>query len=205
MDYSFCQSTEITLFHFGEMIRSTESNDTLVQELGQNSFHFNDLMPSINHNGSNTVKQGILARVAGLSLEMVDSIIGKTGNPIGIKSHRPFHSTGEDFLQNYLGMIGLPMDERSDFPEEDSLILLTENAKFDIHIIKKIKKHLSQGKNVIISSGLLHALQDKGLNDIVELRYSDRKAFVQSFTTQEFQSIHIKKSNHNTTNRLSHK
>jgi hypothetical protein len=34
---------------------------------------------------------------------------------------------------------------------------------------------------VVITSGLLHALQDKGIQDIAEIRYTDRKALVKDF------------------------
>ena len=55
-------------------------------------------------------------RVAGYSLEQVDAFLGKLGNPIGIKSYKPYQSTGEDFLHNYLGMIGIPIELYPDFP-----------------------------------------------------------------------------------------
>ena len=32
------------------------------------------------------------------------------GAPIGIASYKPYQSKGEDFLQNYLGNIGLPVE-----------------------------------------------------------------------------------------------
>ncbi len=84
-------------------------------------------------------------------------------------------------------MIGLPMDMQPRFPAEDSVILLTEEAEFDKDIVNKIKKQLTDGKTVIITSGLLRQLQDKGLKDIAELRYTDRKALVQDFTAGTYQ------------------
>ena len=61
------------------------------------------------------------------------------------------------------------------------MILLTEEAAFDKNIVSKIKKQLTQGKSVIITSGLLKALQGKGIEDIAEIRYTDRKALVKDF------------------------
>ncbi len=103
------------------------------------------------------------------------------GNPVGIKSYRPFHATGEDFLQNYLGMIGIPVELSSEFPVDGNMILLTESAKFDSQIVQKIKDRLQSGKNVMITSGLLKALQDKGIADIAELTCTDRKVLVTDF------------------------
>jgi len=33
------------------------------------------------------------------TFEKVDKFLGQLGNPIGIKSYKPYHSLGEDFLQ----------------------------------------------------------------------------------------------------------
>lgn len=61
------------------------------------------------------------------------------------------------------------------------MILLTESAKFDPTIVDKIKQRLQSGKHVMITSGLLRALQGKGIEDIAELTYTDRKALVNEF------------------------
>ncbi len=61
------------------------------------------------------------------------------------------------------------------------MILLTETAKFDPGIVNKIKGQLIAGKSVMITSGLLRALEGRGIEDIVELQYTDRKAIVKVF------------------------
>ncbi len=99
----------------------------------------------------------------------------------GIKCYRPYHSVGEDFLPSFLGMAGLPMDIVPDFPAEDSMILLTASAAFDVNIVNKIKQQLLNGKSVTITSGLLKILQDKGLDDIAELRCTGDKAMVSKY------------------------
>ena len=96
-------------------------------------------------------------------------------------SYRPHHATGEDFLQNYLGMIGIPIDLRPEFPKDAEMIILTESAKSDPEIVKKIQDRLIAGKDVTITSGLLKALQGKGIENIVELEYTDKKALVTDF------------------------
>ena len=83
--------------------------------------------------------------------------------------------SGEDFLHNFLGMLGIPIDLVPEFPAEASVTILTECAKFDSDILTKIKGQLMAGKVVVITSGLLRALQDKGLGDIVEMECTDRK------------------------------
>ena len=51
---------------------------------------------------------------------------------------------------------------------------------------------MTDGKTVVITSGLLKNIQDK-LNDIAELRYTDRKAIVQDYTAGTFHLIHADK------------
>ncbi len=190
---AFAKAPEITLFNIGDMTRPIYPSDRSRWQGQNTSFDFAEMMQPIDYNGNKPVRPSIFARVAGYSFETVDKIMGKTGNPLGIKSYRPYHSTGEDFLQNYLGMIGLPMDMRPEFPADDKVILLTEEAKFDNDIVSKIKNQLTEGKTVVITSGLLRALQDKGLNDIAELRYTDRKAFVQDYAVGGNQLVHTEK------------
>lgn len=122
------------------------------------------------------------SRVAGYSFEVVDKVIGALGNPVGVKSYKPFHSVGEDFLQNYFGMIGIPIDIVPEFPENEPVVLLTETASFDPEIVNKIKKQLQSGKNVVVTSGFYKAMQGRGIEDIVELRVTDRKASVKEFS-----------------------
>src|SRR5208283_2691602 len=62
-----------------------------------------------------------------------------------------------------------------------NLVLLTECAKFDPAIVDKIKAQLVAGKSVVITSGLLRALQGKGIEDIVEVRYTDRKILAHEY------------------------
>ncbi len=78
-------------------------------------------------------------------------------------------------------MIGIPIELYPYFPTNADLVLLTESAKFDPDIVNKIKRQLDAGKSVVITSGLLHALADRGINDIVELRYTDRKLLAHEF------------------------
>ncbi len=188
----FAKAKEQTLFDFRSIARPIYATDRAPWQGQQTSFDYDAMMQPQNYNDGPPTKPTTIARVTGYTFEKVDGFLGKLGNPIGIKSYIPYNSVGEDFLQNYLGMIGLPMNMEPEFPAADSLILLTEEARFDTKIVDKIKRQLTDGKTVVITSGLLHAIQDK-LADIVELRYTDRKAIVQDYTAGTFQLIHTNK------------
>jgi hypothetical protein len=166
-DTVFAKAHEITLFEWSAMTRRFEKGDRSAWENMPTSFNFSDM--------TNGFSEPTWARAAGYSLEQADKFLGQLGNPVGVASYKPFHSTGEDFLHNYLGMIGIPIDLRPEFPTNASLVLLTEAAKADPDILAKIKGQLRAGKSVIITSGLLHALHGKGIEDIAEIRWTDRK------------------------------
>jgi hypothetical protein len=125
-----------------------------------------------------------LGRIAGPVFEQVDQFIGKLGNPVGVKSYKPFHSSGEDYLQSYLGMVGIPMDIVPEFPADAQTVLLTEQASFDPTIVSKIKKQLTDGKTVVITSGLLKALQGKGIEDIADLIYTGSTVSTHEFMAE---------------------
>ena len=114
------------------------------------------------------------ASVAGHALNEIDPVAGKLGNPIGVAVYRPLNSRGDDFLENYLGEVGIPIEVFPEFPKNAHTVLLTEAAKFDPQIVSKIKAHLMDGGNVVITSGLLHALGNQ-LDAICELRDSASK------------------------------
>ncbi len=188
----FAKAREQTLFDFRSITRPIAATDRAAWQGQHTSFDYDEMMQPQNYNGGAPARPTTIARFAGYTFEKVDKFLGELGNPVGIKSYKPYHSVGEDFLQNFLGMIGLPMDMRPEFPAQDSIILLTEEAKFDDEIVDKIKKQLTDGKTVVITSGLLKNIQDK-LNDIAELRYTDRKAIVQDYTAGTFHLIHADK------------
>jgi len=122
-------------------------------------------------------------QAAARAFDAVDSTIGALGQPLALKSYKPFHSTGEDHLQSFLGMIGLPMEIVPKFPDADPLVLLTETAAADPQIVARIEKHLRSGKSVVITSGLLRALQPRGISRIAEIEHTGRVALFSQFLT----------------------
>ncbi|RPH91906.1 MAG: hypothetical protein EHM72_18250, partial [Calditrichaeota bacterium] len=144
-------------------------------------FCWGALVQSIRKSDGNDKPHSEFAPVLGYHLERIDEFLASLGSPIGIKSYKPYHSKGEDFLQNYIGMLGIPMDMTPEFPVDQKIIFLTEQAASDDHIVEKIKQQLIDGKEVMITSGLYHALQGRGIEDIVELELTGRKALVHQF------------------------
>jgi hypothetical protein len=123
------------------------------------------------------------AQAAARAFDAVDSTIGALGRPLALKSYKPFNSTGEDHLQSFLGMIGLPMEIVPKFPDAEPLVLLTETAAADPQIVARIEKHLRAGKSVVITSGLLRVLQPRGIGRIAEIEHTGRVALFSQFLT----------------------
>ena len=176
----FAKAPEIALFAYNQLIGvylNPEIHRTPWQGQGT-SFDYDAMMKPVNLNGQ-TVIPTTIARAAGYTLEKISAFVSQLGKPIGIKSYKPFHSLGDDFLQNYLGMIGLPMDMYSEFPNDQKVVLLTEQAKNDPNIITKIKGQLVKGNDIVITSNLLKAIPEK-LGEIAEFR-ADKIALVNDF------------------------
>ena len=101
-----------------------------------------------------------IASLCGEVFPTIDKFVYKLGNPIGVKSYKCFHTSGEDFLQNWFGMIGIPMDMHPEFPTDQKVVLLTEQAKSDKNLKRKIDKQLRAGGDVVITTGLLKAVPE---------------------------------------------
>jgi hypothetical protein len=181
-DTLFAKAPEITLFSWAAMAdpRAVDPGERAAWKSKPTSFDWDAMVKSYRPAGKADPGPG-WASVAGRSLEHVDKVLGFLGNPKGIPSYKPYQSTGEDFLQNYLGNIGVPIEMTPDFPSSAKTILLTEQAKHDPEIIARIKTQLSSGGNVVITSGFLRAMQDKGLEDIVEWQDTGRVVAVHDF------------------------
>ncbi len=118
--------------------------------------------------------------LAGFVFSELDKLAGQLGEPTGISCYKPFNSEGEEFIHGYLGMLGLPLAPYVQYPTDSNVIFLTESAKKDAALVDKIKASLCAGKSVIITTGLLKAINNQ-LSDIAVINYTDKKSFVKEF------------------------
>jgi hypothetical protein len=171
---------EITLFDLRQMLYPLDAKKSAPRQVTPTSFSFGKVVAPVTAQGA-TFTPSHYARVAGVSFEAVDGLLGKLGKPLGVKSYKPYNSQGsEDFLQNYIGMAGIPVEMVPAFPDEP-VVLLTAQAAADPKIVDRIEAQLRRGKNVVITTGLLKALQGRGLARIAELEDSGRVAQVSRF------------------------
>jgi hypothetical protein len=178
----FAKAPEMTLFAYHELLRPLPPTwRGAWQDSGGTTFDFDAMVAPYRQPDGTYSADLTTARVAGIAMEQADAVVGKLGRPIGVASYKPFHSTGEDFLHNYLGMIGIPIDLRPEYPEDARTLLLTEAAAFDPTIVEKIQRSLQSGATVVITSGLLEALQDRGIQHLAEWRVTGRRFLAREF------------------------
>ena len=177
----FAKAPEITLFNWVAMADpgAVAAGDRSAWSGQRTSFDWDEMTRSMA--GRKSDAGAGWARAAGYSLELADRAVGLLGKPLGIASYKPYQSSGEDYLHDYLGNIGIPIELTPRFPLEADTVLLTESAKSDAALVKQIKGQLTGGKNVVITSGLLHALQGRGIEDIAEWEYTGRQIAVHDF------------------------
>ncbi len=85
-DTLFAKPKEITLWSYGNALETLREPD------------------------GTTKITSILYADAGDTFEKLDSFLGKLGQPYGVAAYKTYHSSGEMYLHNYVGMIGVPMD-----------------------------------------------------------------------------------------------
>jgi hypothetical protein len=144
-------------------------------------FDFRQLLSPLRGASAQASGPKTIPAVAGSVFEQADGFLGKLGKPLGVMSYKPFHSSGEDFLNDFFGMIGIPVEMTPTFPTDAPTVLLTKSAQFDPDIVAKIRKQLTDGKKVVMTSGLFQALQGKGIEDISEIEVTNHRALVRDF------------------------
>lgn len=172
---------EITLFDLKQMHFPLDERFRAPWQNQKTSFRFDALSEPVKLASGETAKPTSYARVAGVSFEAVDGVLAALGKPLGLKSYKPFHSSGEDFLQSYLGMAGIPMEIVPVFPKDEPIVLLTAQAAHDPDIVAKIEEHVRTGHKVVITSGLLKALSHRGIQQIAEIEDTGRVALVKDY------------------------
>jgi hypothetical protein len=179
----FARAPEITLFSWGAMADEAPvpagSRAGWAQE--NTSFDWDAMTKAYRPSGRPDDRGAGWAEAAGYALARIDPVLGQLGRPIGIASYKPYQSHGEDFLQDYLGNVGVPIEMTPDFPSQAPIVLLTQQAAADPDIVAKIKAQLVAGKSVVITTGLMRALQGKGIEDVVEAEVTGRSEAVDGY------------------------
>ena len=125
----------------------------------------------------------------GYQLDKLDALLDHAGNPVGIPCYLPDNCQGEDNLQDFLGMAGLPIVCTPYFPENSKQILLTRSSACDPDIVDKLTEWLKKtGGDAIVTTGFMEALQGKGIEGLTSIRLRGRKITADAYRVEEFGS-----------------
>ena len=110
----------------------------------------------------------------GFELEKLDELLDHAGKPEGIPCYLPDNSQGEDNIQDFLGMCGLPVICTPYFPEDVRTMLLTKAAAYDPQILEKLEPWLEKGGKALVTTGFHEALADRGIYALRSIRMPGR-------------------------------
>ncbi len=127
----------------------------------------------------------------GFMYEKLDMILGHLGNPFGLKTYIPFNSQGDDHIEDFIGMIGVPMEPVCDFPEfkEDCpanrKVFVTAASLEDSNIVEKLRAFVEAGGHAIATSGFMIGALTKypEIKELTNVSYTNR-----TLTAEEFQT-----------------
>ena len=120
----------------------------------------------------------------GFQLDRLDAVLDHAGSPVGITCYLPDDSQGEDNVQDFLGMCGLPIVCTPAFPENADCLLLTSAAASDKDIVPKLEKYVLSGGKAVITSGFAEKTLDRGLKALTSITMPGRKAICDSYRVE---------------------
>jgi hypothetical protein len=185
-DTFFARVPEITLFNSMQITGGLNAANRGGDPDTNASLNIAALTAPIPQPDGSTYTPNMVARIAGYSAELLDRFLGKLGQPIGVATYKPCNSVGESYLPNYLGMLGVPIDLVPEFPANAPTIFLTAASGYDQDLVAKTKKFVQAGGRVVVTTGLIEALGEKGFQDIVELQVAGRRVVATRFSTGRF-------------------
>ncbi|HUA26934.1 MAG TPA: hypothetical protein VMA54_22580 [Steroidobacteraceae bacterium] len=173
-DTILAKAPAINLFQYTDLLTIADPRNRAAWERLPTTFDYFDMarqccggMP-----GRPGASYPLLADAVEYALRKVDDVAGALGQPVGLATYRPYDSTGEDFLPETVGMTGIPIEMYPQWPDAKT-VFLTQAAATDPNIVARIERHLRGGGNVIITSGLLRAIQDEGFDQVTDMRVTN--------------------------------
>ena len=170
-DTILAKAPAINLFQYTDLLTVADPRNREAWERLPTTFNYYDMARQCcgGFPGMPGASYPLLADAVEYALRKVDDAAASLGPPLGLATYRPYDSTGEDFLPETAGMVGIPIEMYPQWPDAQT-VFLTQAAATDPNIVAEIERHLRGGDNVIITSGLLRAIQDKGFSQVTDMR-----------------------------------
>ncbi len=121
----------------------------------------------------------------GYQLEKLDALLDHAGSPVGIACYLPDDCQGEDNVQDFLGMAGLPVVCTPFFPDDADKILLTRSSACDPNVVEKLESWLKRtGGDAVVTTGFIEATADRGIHRLTSVRLRGRRAACDRFRVE---------------------
>ena len=120
----------------------------------------------------------------GYQLDKLDAVLDHCGAPVGIPCYLPDNCQGEDNVQDFLGMVGLPVVCTPYFPAESPSMLLTRSSACDPGIVDKLEKYVAAGGKALVTHGFMEATMDRGIQRMTSIRFAGRKIIADDFMVE---------------------
>lgn len=120
----------------------------------------------------------------GYQLDRLDRVLDDAGNPVGILCYLPDNCQGEDNVQDFLGMCGLPIVCTPYFPEDAQAIFLTRSAACDPDVVVKLEKYVAKGGKALVTAGFVEATMEKGIKKLTSIRFHGRKVLANDYMVE---------------------
>ena len=122
----------------------------------------------------------------GYQLDKLDAVLDHVGSPVGIACYLPDNCQGEDNVQDFLGMAGLPIVCTPYFPKDAGSILLTRSSACDPDVVDKLEKWLlTRGGTAMVTTGFIEAARDRGVERFTSIRLRGRKVTARHYRVEE--------------------
>jgi len=120
----------------------------------------------------------------GFQLDRLDEALGYLGECTAVPCYIPDDSQGEDNLQDFLGMAGLPVAATPYFPADAPVMLLTRSSACDPAIVEKLEPYVAGGGRAIVTSGFLEDTLERGLKRLTSARIRGRRVDAGQFAVE---------------------
>lgn len=118
----------------------------------------------------------------GHQLDALDALLDHAGGCVTAPCYIPDDAQGEDNVQDYLGMAGLPLATTPDFPQDTKApLLLTASSACDAQVVDRLERYLLAGGKAIMTAGFVEATIDRGLKRLTSIRPTGRVVAVDTF------------------------
>jgi len=111
----------------------------------------------------------------GLQLDIIDHFLGDAGSCVGTPCYLPPMAQGEDHLEDFFGMIGVPLEPIPEFPASAKAVFLTIQAHKDPDVILKLEQFVASGGTAVVTSGFMIQALGNGIEQMTSIRYQSRR------------------------------